>query len=707
ALSSTVSVHTLAPNVFAVVLEVRGAASPVTVEAIAAGTLSGSGTASVVHESGEVVTVDLSPQGAPAFGLAFRGSVPVVGRNALSGTSYLASLHYELRPGETLGFLLAFADGTGGAQAVLSSADVPASPSQWLPRTEASWAAYFASFARSAETSPVRARADRQAMAILRHNALASPQPGLGRGLSSAKSHRNHFYLWDSALASLALSEASPSRAFEVLGLLQRAQRTAEGDPERGVIPHHVDENGVGVPPGVSYAPDVYSAPPLLPSVWRVLYERSAKGPADVEAVERGYQSSGELLNWWTRRRDKDADGLAEPNGSLEGGAANSPRFLEIWGDTEQARLPAFEFDTRARINAVDINAWRYLGGVELSRVGRLLGKADADAWLSRAGLLAPAAEGAPPIGFWATDRNGYFDFTRSSTGAATFLSSRTPALWWPLVAGQARDPVKVKQVVGTLLDSSAFWGPHGIPSAAFNDPRFSARDGFRGPVFASTNYFTAQALYRYGYEDEAAALRHRTLELLSAQPCLWTSYEPRSGEGLGACGDVTTAAVQVELMRDRHQEEAFAVKQGGLAPSREGRLRRLFRLGDGKLLFEVAVGGTYELPVTRVASKTQIFADEAMTFTFTDPSELIGNREIRVTLPVLAEASVRITRVDRTVETAALLSGDEPISVTARVGDTVEIQRFRLAGDRQGCGCGTGGGEALGLGGLLALGLA
>ena len=155
--------------------------------------------------------------------------------------------------------------------------------------------------------------------------------------------------------------------------------------------------------------------------------------------------------------------------------------------------------------------------------------------------------------------------------------------------------------------------------------------------------------------------------------------------------------------LRDRYQEEPFDVEAGAFAKHREGRVRRMFRLGDGALAMEVRVEGSDELPFTRWASERQILSVDPTTMTFEDLDGLIGDRVIHVSLPIVEEAQVVLRPAGGGSEKKTLKGPDARLDVHA--GDTVELTITRFTGERSGCGCTSGGGtEALLLLGVMAL---
>ena len=336
------AVFTWRATSFAVVLDVRGLARPLQVEARAEGAVAG-GTVTVANPDGSTVAL-LAFSPAPGFTLAFSGTAAPVGNTASSDAAhgtYAASIRYALASDGTLGFLVGFTSAaTPDAGDLLSGlTQAKQEPGTWLGPVVARWDAEFAAFAPSAETSPAWLDADRRAIATLLHGE-SHEAAELPSGPVAAKGQRNFYYLWDSALAVLGASEGPMPRAYGYLAGLARAQRQS-GD-EAGLLPHHWDAAGEAPPLGIPGASNAYSAPPLLPSVLRALYERSPRADADRQQLSSGPTTwRATALNWWTRRRDKDVDTLAEVQrrpGGRGGGLAALHRDV---GETQGLRAAA------------------------------------------------------------------------------------------------------------------------------------------------------------------------------------------------------------------------------------------------------------------------------------------------------------------------------------------------------------------------------
>jgi glycogen debranching enzyme len=132
---------------------------------------------------------------------------------------------------------------------------------------------------------------------------------------------------------------------------------------------------------------------------------------------------------------------------------------------------------------------------------------------------------------FWDDADQIYYD--RFATAPHDFHRVRTPAAYWPLLAG-ACSPAQAAALAAKLSDPSCFGGPVPWPSVARDDKAFRP-DGmyWRGGVWVPMAYVSARALAEHGHHDLA---REATLTLLNhmadtyaavAPHTIWEAYSP------------------------------------------------------------------------------------------------------------------------------------------------------------------------------------
>jgi len=677
-LSADVTVFPVGWNQIYVRVALHGVTAPLTLVAVLAG--NGAATATSV---GPVVS--LSDGFGQPFGLFLGGTQPAVS-SLTEGSSYRWQLTSAVPSDATFGFAIVVESSPGVVEGTGNTVIGSQGPDAWLASVQASWGVYERAFPSPGALSQAWEDADRIAKATLRMN--RSEQSGK-IGIARSKTAADHFYLLDTPIAALALSEADPALAIKALGPLLVGQ--VVGGAQDGLIRNHVDEAGASPSLGNPSATDDYSAPPVLPVVLRTLWDRSAQDQAARDGVEAAYRASAALHGWWTRRRDVDANGSIEVNGALEAEMPDSPRFA-LW--EASANLPVPDTTPRAALNAVDLNAWLQWGELELWRTGTSLGWDDARPWLDVANARAQKVDDAA-AGFWDDGQSAWVDYALDASQAKVEQGPRTPASFWPLATATERDATRARRAVAALTNPTQLWAAHGVASVSALTVGFQSDVPWRGAVSPWQNYFLLQGLYRYGFEEEAEGLRKRLLDTIAAQPAMFAHYGAFSGAGLGEAGSSATAAVFIEALRRRYEEETFALSSGNAPIVREGQIRRLDRFSDGVALAEVSVAGTRELPRTRFAATTELFSGDPMTITFSDPTGEVGRSAITVSFPALDEAKIEVVSAGGSSQ--VFTPGDgAPIQVTAVVDDTVHLQSYHLAGDR-GCGCGAGGGAPLG----------
>lgn len=560
-----------------------------------------------------------------------------------------------------VGFVIGVGTDVSAARAGALSPFAP--PDAWYANAGAAFEAELARWSKIHTTSKMRDPLNAAAIAQLRANMTDA-------GMLAHKSQRNLYWLWDSTLQSLALTERSGAQALDALRIHLQSRVTDGQSPERGLLFARVDEAGVSPSLGAPSATDLFTELAPLGLPMRALQDRTHV--ADAVALEdlRGfYGAAGEYLEWLARRRDRDGDYRFELNGGLEYPNPDHPRF-EGFAPGFDTKLPLPETTLRPALNAVDVSAWGGQLFIELARLGDRLGAPNSNAWRERGTQMMARLEDEAE-GFAATDT--WIDYVREGEELKRSFTRAGVYSWSPLWTGLARFPEHIVSAVEKA------------PAVVVNDGTLVSVDK---TIDVAEVWLAAVGLYRYGYEARARAVIDALLTLLASQPNLYASYS-EAGAPLGPGGSGVAAAIAVEAMRDRHQEEAFALENGGVAAQRSGHLRRLFRLTDGRLLMEVSVEGTDELPVTSIIAQTQIFSGEPMRLRFDDPDGLIGAAKIRVAFPILDEADVWIHRANGAEERRTLEASAPELEVG--VGDEVELTIVRFAGERTGCGCSSG----------------
>ena len=106
-----------------------------------------------------------------------------------------------------------------------------------------------------------------------------------------------------------------------------------------------------------------------------------------------------------------------------------------------------------------------------------------------------------------------------------------------PLLLKGLPADVASEVVERTLHDAGRFWLRYPVPSVAATEPSFDPRGHgliWRGPTWVNTNWMIWRGLRRHGYDDLAATLAGRTVDMV-VKSGMREFYNPLNGDGLGA----------------------------------------------------------------------------------------------------------------------------------------------------------------------------
>ncbi|MBE3098853.1 MAG: hypothetical protein IMZ44_17190 [Planctomycetes bacterium] len=329
----------------------------------------------------------------------------------------------------------------------------------------------------------LRAKTLAKAFSVLKANVYSPEPPITARWTTPARWPQRDMALWDSAFHSLGLEHLDTRLAQETLGAVYGFQQ------EGGMVPHRMN-------PG---QPSDISQPCLLGwAAWQ-MYRRD-KTP-DRAFLERSFDVAQKHVTWLMKSRRLDGEPPPEKpldygtplygwKSAEESGAENSPRF-----------------EGGASFAAVDLSCYLANECWAIQAMAQALGYRElAKTWGQRAEAIAAAARKT----LWHKERGFFFD-RRGPDGEWVDVWSATGLL--PLWAGVATSEQAAK--LRDHLVSRKFWTATPVPSVARDDPKFK-KDMWQGPTWVSLNYLLIRGLQRYGFNQEAADLRERTLRAVA-----------------------------------------------------------------------------------------------------------------------------------------------------------------------------------------------
>ncbi|HST68230.1 MAG TPA: hypothetical protein VLI94_01070 [Solirubrobacterales bacterium] len=343
-------------------------------------------------------------------------------------------------------------------------------------------------------------------------------------------------WYWDSCFAAIVWRRFEPARARMELESLLAAQR-----PD-GFVGHTIFwRSRVSLLRLLFYNVARRSTdqtetiqPPLLAWAWRI-----AVGDPNEEP------RIGRQIDWLSRNRDLEGDGLIWIVQPDESGLDASPKFEEAWGRRAVGRIGFPLLVHRNRRLGWDARRVRDAGGPVLCEplVNTL--------WsLSLQALGRPSATPALVDRLW-DERRGLF-LDEAQPGGAR-LQTLTWASLAPLALADLPEEIGRRLIEEHLLNESEFLTPVAPPSVAVGERGYEPDGGhgpirryWRGPTWINSAWLVWLGLRRFGYEAEAERLAAGVIGAV-AREGLREYYDPRSGKGLGA-KDFAWSALIAEL---------------------------------------------------------------------------------------------------------------------------------------------------------------
>ncbi|MCP4251316.1 MAG: hypothetical protein GY778_30135 [bacterium] len=341
-------------------------------------------------------------------------------------------------------------------------------------------------------------------------------------------------WCWDTVFVGGLISHESPE-----LGRLNFEAVTAAID-ELGMVPNYYMAHGAA------------SRDRSMPCLGSYLIWKVQQPNPDRAWLERIYRRLRRWHRFWFAHRDGNGDGL------LEWGSDADPRFEfpQLLQDNPQlqhsAKCAMYEsgldnspmyddvpFNDRAgtlELADVGLNSYYAMDCEALARIADVLDKPKQAAAYRREYETMRARVNES---LW-DDDHGIF-CNRHWDGR--FSLRWSPTSFLPLVAGLAPRDRAERMVHEHLLNEREFWGQYVIPSIARSDPAYPDNDYWRGRIWGPFNYLVGEGLRRYRFDDQAADLARRGLEMFlrnwREQGGVYENYNADTGAG----GDVWNAA--------------------------------------------------------------------------------------------------------------------------------------------------------------------
>ncbi len=404
-----------------------------------------------------------------------------------------------------------------------------------------------------------------------------------------------HQWNWDSAFIALGLAYFDLPRAYTEIRSLLRAQW------RDGMVPHIVYPTGASdyFPPpefwqteNLPHAGPIpssgFTQPPILTTIVRALgspssLARHASRTAYHDFLREVFPRLLAWHRWLHTARDADGTGLPCLIHPWESGMDNSPLWASALDRITPHDLPAFKrrdtihvapderplgpdyerfvylidcgrrlrWDPRALLDEMPFLIQDVLfcsilhcADEDLAALALELGEEtlEIDRWLARTRAVFN-------LRFWDDARGLYLDYDQRAHSPIQVNANATFA---PLFAGLASPP-QAARLLSEHLANPAEYAPSQdsmfrLPSVAKNEPGYSPRRYWCGPVWIQMNWIIAQGLRRYGFLEAADSLIRDSLALVE-ESGFREYYDPRDGSGCGASDFSWSAALALDMI--------------------------------------------------------------------------------------------------------------------------------------------------------------
>ncbi|MDX2138320.1 MAG: trehalase family glycosidase [Chloroflexota bacterium] len=308
-----------------------------------------------------------------------------------------------------------------------------------------------------------------------------------------SKIHYVGVWHWDQFFHALAYRHIDQRLAEDQIRIVLDHQR------EDGMLPDAIHDEGLVTRLTLPVEADV-TKPPLAGWAVLKLYEKS--GSRDF--LEEVYEPLSRWQNWWMAYSRSEGV-LCEYRHPFSSGLDDSP----LWDDGMPVIAP-------------DLNTYLCLQAESLASIADLIGLPnEAQHWRVMADELAKAMLTT----LW-DEGSGVFR-ARHKGEAVNVL---TPFNLLPMWVGRYPQAV-VARLLAHLQNPDTFWSGFPLPTVAFNDPKFDAKQMWRGPTWVNINYLFIEALTRLGEHELAGDLRRKTLDLIMQNRDIYEYYDPLTAE--------------------------------------------------------------------------------------------------------------------------------------------------------------------------------
>jgi glycogen debranching enzyme len=353
-----------------------------------------------------------------------------------------------------------------------------------------------------------------------------------------------HQFLWDSCFHAIVLTHFDIDRAkAEIRTLLSRQRRNGFVPcitfwKHRSIIwelfSFIFEKSGI----------TTITQPPVIPISVEAIYKKSK----DTKFLKEVYPKLKGFMDWLYLNRDTNGNGLMETLHPWEAGIDSTPTFDEQLGikDTKPGITEVYSKFYWVLIRSA-LLGWNnkkilkrkvfisdnvlvnsiYIKSLEsMVYLAKSLGKeADSKVFSARYKKTLDSL-----IKYcWSEEDKIFYDLDENEMQ----VKIKTISSLMPLILDDLPKELADSLVIH-LTDKNEFWSEYPIPSVSMDEKTFNPNRNlvlWRGPTWASTNWFISKALSHWGYGKEAKTIADKTAKMVGKSG-FRENYNPLTGEG-------------------------------------------------------------------------------------------------------------------------------------------------------------------------------
>lgn len=421
-----------------------------------------------------------------------------------------------------------------------------------------------------------------------------------------AKTLYPHQWSWDSCFISIGNSHVDTDRAIKELECLFAAQW------KNGMIPSIVfDKKAKTYFPSADFyeiersenAPkdlgtSGMTQPPMHAIACYYVYKNAQDKAKAAEFLKKAYPRLKKFHRYLATYRDPEGSGTITILHPWESGMDNSPLWDEPLSKIDAKDLPEFErLDTKAvngasdtipkdeeynkfiylielmkkhnyderkmyanfpfKIKDVLFTSIFYVANKFLREIANIIGEdpKEMGTWISKTEKNFYKYFIKDQKEFGVSEENLFYDYDLVQR---EWIRKKTVASFIPIYTGLMTK--EDSQNLVKWIRHSHFCGNDGfchvptIPSTDTNEPYFHKSNYWRGPIWVNTNWMIWLGLLKYGYEEEAEAIRSGVFELVKSHG-FREYYNPKTGEGLGGKDFSWTSSLVMDMIKRNRKE--------------------------------------------------------------------------------------------------------------------------------------------------------